>query len=74
MCGAPVRDKTGIPGLVGVIGGAFALLTFFFRMVVCSPLIGRIAGWDDYTIVAAVVLTVPPTVFSVYREFCSPDA
>ncbi|KAJ5619103.1 hypothetical protein N7510_003087 [Penicillium lagena] len=66
MCGAHVRDKTGIPGLVGVIGGAFALLTFFFRMVVCSPWIGRIAGWDDYTIAAAVALTVPPTVFSVY--------
>jgi hypothetical protein len=59
---------------VGVIGGAFALLTFFFRMIVCSPWIGRKAGWDDYTIAVAVALTVPPTVFAVYRTFCSPDA
>ena len=70
MCGAPVRNETAVPGLVAVIGGAFALLAFLLRMAVCSPWMGRSMGWEDYTIAVAVALTVPPTVFAVFRESC----
>lgn len=72
MCGAPVRDHSDLPGLIGVIGGIIALVFFVLRVCACIPGMGRVHGADDYTIAAAVALTVPPTVFAVYCEFLEP--
>ncbi|CAD0020580.1 unnamed protein product [Aureobasidium pullulans] len=68
MCGAPVRNQTLKPLLVGVIGGGLALLVFILRMCAGLPVGGRPLGWDDYTICIAVALGTPPTVFSVLCE------
>ncbi|KAF7536940.1 hypothetical protein G7054_g4094 [Neopestalotiopsis clavispora] len=65
MCGQPVRDDSATPLLVGVIGGAIALLVFIMRMCATLPHKGRQLGWDDYTMAITVALAVPPTVFSV---------
>ncbi|KAG9698227.1 CFEM domain-containing protein, partial [Aureobasidium melanogenum] len=65
MCGAPVRNQTLKPLLIGVIGGAIALMIFILRMCSALPVAGRPMGWDDYAICVAVALGVPPTVFSV---------
>lgn len=65
MCGQLVRDDSATPLLVGVIGGAIALLVFIMRMCAIIPNKGRALGWDDYTIAITVALAVPPTVFSV---------
>ncbi|KAK6224072.1 hypothetical protein LQW54_000219 [Pestalotiopsis sp. IQ-011] len=65
MCGQPVRDYSATPLLVGVIGGAIALLVFIMRMCAIIPNKGRALGWDDYTIAVTVALAAPPTVFSV---------
>lgn len=67
MCGAPVRNQTLKPLLIGVIGGAIALMIFILRMCSALPVAGRPMGWDDYAICVAVALGVPPTVFSVLR-------
>lgn len=63
ICGAEVRDNSTTPLLIGVIGGAIALLAFLMRM--CSGFVGRPMGWDDLTMALCVALAVPPTVFSV---------
>jgi hypothetical protein len=66
MCGAPTRDKASTPLIVGLVGGAFALLAFMMR--VCAPLTSqsrRHYGLDDYFATAAVALAVPPTAFAV---------
>ncbi|THX03582.1 hypothetical protein D6D17_05920 [Aureobasidium pullulans] len=68
MCGAPVRNQTLKPLLVGVIGGGLALLVFILRMCAGLPVGGRPLGWEDYTICIAVALGTPPTVFSVLCE------
>ncbi|KAI0148662.1 CFEM domain-containing protein [Xylariaceae sp. FL1272] len=66
LCGGPVRDETLEPLLVGVIGGAIALLAFSGRMLsAIMPSAGRLLGWDDWTMVATVLLAVPPTIFAV---------
>jgi hypothetical protein len=65
MCGAPVRNETLKPLLVGVVGGAIALVLFILRLCACLPVGGRPMGWDDYAICVAVALGTPPTVFSV---------
>ncbi|KAK2003009.1 CFEM domain-containing protein [Colletotrichum falcatum] len=65
MCGAPVRDESTKPLLIGVIGGAIAFVVFGLRMCSGLPVGGRILGWDDWTIVIAMALTIPPTVFAV---------
>ncbi|KAK2016002.1 CFEM domain-containing protein [Colletotrichum eremochloae] len=65
MCGAPVRDETTKPLLIGVIGGAIAIVVFGLRMCSGLPVGGRKLGWDDWTIVLAMILTMPPTIFAV---------
>ncbi|KAG9562314.1 CFEM domain-containing protein, partial [Aureobasidium melanogenum] len=65
MCGAPVRNQTLKPLLIGVIGGAIALMIFILRLCSALPVAGRLMGWDDYAMCIAVALGVPPTVFSV---------
>lgn len=65
MCGVEVRDDSTTPLLVGVIGGAIALLVFILRMCSALPSSGRLLGWDDWTMAITVALAVPPTVFSV---------
>lgn len=71
MCGAEVRDQTSTPLLVGVIGGAVAILVFGMRICSRLPSGSRILGWDDWTIAFTVLLAAPPTVFSVLRT-CTP--
>jgi hypothetical protein len=66
MCGAPVRDKHLQPLIIGLVGGALAGLAFIMRL--CSTFSksgGRTLGLDDHMATAAVVLSVPPTVFSL---------
>ncbi|KAK1981520.1 CFEM domain-containing protein [Colletotrichum cereale] len=65
MCGAPVRNETTKPLLIGVIGGVIAFLVFGLRMCSGLPVSGRILGWDDWTIIVAMALAIPPTVFAV---------
>lgn len=65
LCGAEVRDDSTTPLLIGVIGGAIALLAFLMRMCSAIPSGGRVLGWDDWTMAVCVALAVPPTVFSV---------
>lgn len=69
MCGAPVRNETLKPLLVGVIGGAITLMIFILRLCSGLPVGGRVMGWDDYAICIAVALGTPPTMFSVLRMF-----
>jgi hypothetical protein len=69
MCGAPVRNQTLKPLLIGVIGGAIALMIFILRLCSALPMAGRPMGWDDYAMCIAVALGVPPTVFSVLCMF-----
>ncbi|EFQ33760.1 CFEM domain-containing protein [Colletotrichum graminicola] len=65
MCGAPVRNETAKPLLIGVIGGAITFFIFGLRMCAGLPVGGRPWGWDDFTIVIAMALAIPPTVFAV---------
>ncbi|KAH8199888.1 hypothetical protein TruAng_005944 [Truncatella angustata] len=65
LCGVEVRNDSATPLLVGVIGGAVALLAFIMRMCSGLPASGRVFGWDDWTMAVTVALAVPPTVFSV---------
>lgn len=65
LCGVEVRDDSATPLLIGVIGGAIALLVFIMRMCSALPVAGRPLGWDDWTMTITVALAVPPTVFSV---------
>lgn len=66
MCQAPIRDKHIEPLAIGLAGGALAGLAFLMRM--CSTFSksgGRSLGMDDHLASVAVVLSVPPTVFSI---------
>lgn len=66
MCQAPIRDKHLQPLVIGLTGGALAGLAFIMRL--CSTFSksgGRSLGWDDHLATVAVVLSVPPTVFSI---------
>ncbi|KAK8035785.1 hypothetical protein PG991_001858 [Apiospora marii] len=67
MCqpGVPPRDQTLTPLLIGVIGGVIATLIVVLRMMSGLPAAGRKLGWDDWTILIALALSMPPTVFSV---------
>ncbi|KAH8668745.1 CFEM domain-containing protein [Xylariales sp. PMI_506] len=65
LCGGEVRDESLTPLLAGMIGGGVALLVFIMRMCSTLPRGGRMAGWDDYTMIVTVALATPPTVFSV---------
>ncbi|KAI1849609.1 hypothetical protein JX265_007948 [Neoarthrinium moseri] len=65
ICGLPVRDERATPLLVGVIGGAVALLVFIMRMCSSLPTGGRLLGWDDWTMAITVAFAAPPTIFSV---------
>jgi len=73
MCGAPVRNESLKPLLVGVIGGAIALVIFLLRLCSVLPASGRLMGWDDYAICVAVALATPPTIFSILRKSIAPS-
>ncbi|KAJ0116653.1 hypothetical protein J7T55_009803 [Diaporthe amygdali] len=64
MCGVPVRDETATPTIVAAVG--FGLATFVYILRICSalPANGRELGWDDWTITATLLLTIPPTIFA----------
>ncbi|KAF9878863.1 CFEM domain-containing protein [Colletotrichum karsti] len=64
MCGYPVRDDSLKPPLVAGVGFGLALVFYILRMCSALPGYGRELSWDDWTITACVVLTVPPTVFA----------
>ncbi|KAJ0383193.1 hypothetical protein COL922a_010997 [Colletotrichum nupharicola] len=64
MCGLPVRDESLKPPLVAGVGFALALVFFILRLCSALPGFGRELGWDDCTIIACVILTVPPTVLA----------
>jgi hypothetical protein len=65
MCGVEVRDESLTPLLIGVIGGAVALIAYILRMCAGLPKGGRDLGWDDWTITICVALATPPTIFAV---------
>jgi len=73
MCGAPVRNESLKPLLVGVIGGAIALIIFLLRLCSVLPASGRLMGRDDYAICVAVALATPPTIFSILRKSIVPS-
>ncbi|KAF6812363.1 CFEM domain-containing protein [Colletotrichum plurivorum] len=64
MCGAPVRDESLKPPLVAAVGFSLALIAYVIRLCSALPGCGRELSWDDWTITACVLLTVPPTVFA----------
>ncbi|KAI3393294.1 hypothetical protein diail_4476 [Diaporthe ilicicola] len=64
MCGVPPRDDSAIPTIVAAVGFGIALFVYILRMCSCMPTNGRQLGWDDWTITATVLFTVPPTVFA----------
>lgn len=68
MCGAPVRDETATPTIVSAVGFALAAFVYILRMCSAIPENGRELGWDDWTITATLLLTIPPTVFAFLRE------
>ncbi|KAK8095686.1 cfem domain-containing protein [Apiospora kogelbergensis] len=65
MPGVPLRDETQKPLLIGVVGGVIAVVVCAMRMMSGLPAGGRKLGWDDWTILMALALSMPPTVFSV---------
>lgn len=65
MCGAPVRDKSAEPLVIGMVFGALALLAFGLRMCSLIAKEGRTMGWDDYMCLLNVLLAGPPTAFAV---------
>ncbi|KXH35291.1 CFEM domain-containing protein [Colletotrichum salicis] len=64
MCGLPVRDDTMKPPLVAGVGFGLALIVYILRMCSALPGCNRELSWDDWTITACVLLTIPPTVFA----------
>ena len=72
LCGAPVRDDSNIPGLVGIVGGSVALFVFLLRAIAVSPVTGRMPGLEDYAIAVAMALAIPPAVFGVFCKLASP--
>lgn len=68
MCGLPVRDDTMKPPLVAGVGFGIALIIYILRMCSALPGCNRELSWDDWTITACVLLTIPPTVFAFTRE------
>ena len=65
MPGVPLRDETQKPLLIGVVGGVIAVVICGMRMMSGLPRGGRKLGWDDWTIMIALALSMPPTVFAV---------
>ncbi|KAK1641404.1 hypothetical protein BDP81DRAFT_310147 [Colletotrichum phormii] len=64
MCGLPVRDDTMKSPLVAGVGFGLALIVYILRMCSALPGCNRELSWDDWTITACVLLTIPPTVFA----------
>ncbi|KAK7702565.1 hypothetical protein SLS64_009528 [Diaporthe eres] len=64
MCGAPVRDETATPTVVAAVGFGLAAFVYILRMCSALPANGRELGWDDWTITATLLLTIPPTIFA----------
>ncbi|PGH09595.1 hypothetical protein AJ79_05651 [Helicocarpus griseus UAMH5409] len=66
QCGRPVRDRTKLISVIGVVGGILALIAFILRMMARLPVFnGGQFGMDDAMIVLAMMFTVPFSVFSV---------
>ncbi|KAL0930145.1 CFEM domain-containing protein [Colletotrichum truncatum] len=64
MCGLPVRDERLKPPLVAGVGFGLAFIVYVLRLCSAMPGSGRELSWDDWTITACVILTIPPTVFA----------
>ncbi|KZL85627.1 cfem domain-containing protein [Colletotrichum incanum] len=64
MCGYPIRDDSIKPPLVAGVGFGLALIVYILRMCSALPGYNRELSWDDWTITACVLLTIPPTVFA----------
>jgi len=56
-CHAPIRDRTDIITLVGIIGGALALAAYVLRMISKMPYFGGQLGWDDLAMSVTMVCT-----------------
>ncbi|KLJ12295.1 hypothetical protein EMPG_12638 [Blastomyces silverae] len=66
-CGRPIRDRTKLISVTGVVGGGLALLAFSLRMMARLPFFnGGPFGMDDAMIIIAMIFTVPFTVLSVF--------
>ncbi|PGH35242.1 hypothetical protein GX50_01938 [[Emmonsia] crescens] len=66
-CGRPIRNRTKLISVTGVVGGGLAFLAFTLRMIARLPLFkGGPFGMDDAMIVIAMIFTVPFTVLSVF--------
>lgn len=69
MCGLPVRDESATPTIVAAVGFALAAFVYILRMCSALPEGGRELGWDDWTITATLLFTIPPTVFAFLCEY-----
>lgn len=55
LCGAPIRDRTAVVSVAGVVGGALAVAFFLLRMVTRLPRFGVTFGLDDAVLTFVVV-------------------
>ncbi|KAG5290871.1 CFEM domain-containing protein [Histoplasma capsulatum G186AR] len=66
-CGRPIRDRTKVVSIAGVVGGGVAFLAFILRMMARLPFFnGGPFGMDDVMIIVAMIFAIPFTVFSVF--------
>ncbi|ATY67065.1 Extracellular membrane 8-cysteine CFEM [Cordyceps militaris] len=66
-CDAPVRDKTARYNVMAVTLGVITNLLVAVRLVFKRFFSYRQAlGWDDYTIIGAVLLGIPATVINIH--------
>ncbi|KAF2677933.1 hypothetical protein K458DRAFT_377483 [Lentithecium fluviatile CBS 122367] len=63
--GTPIRDHSRMVSYTGIIGGGFAVLAVFLRIIARIPCCGGTWGWDDWAIVVTMLPVLPLTVLSV---------
>ncbi|KAF7125862.1 hypothetical protein CNMCM5793_002155 [Aspergillus hiratsukae] len=64
-CGAPIRDRTRVVSIAGVVGGVLAVLAFALRMMARLPCCGGQFGMDDLAMIVTVSMVIPLSGLSV---------
>jgi hypothetical protein len=65
-CGAPTRNRGHEFVIIGIVGVAFAILSFLMRLGASLVKNGRKMSWDDATMGIVVALSIPPAVFTFF--------
>ncbi|KAL2870903.1 uncharacterized protein BJX67DRAFT_389799 [Aspergillus lucknowensis] len=63
-CGAPVRDRTHLVSIIGLAGGALALIAFVMRIIAHLPCCGGKLGMDDLTMALTMGCVLPLSALS----------